>query len=74
VQATKAVTASSKHSHDRSEISAGAFDHGRHGIILCGARRLEWGFHALGEHVIKIKYLVGGFNTDVRIIHTAYIP
>jgi hypothetical protein len=63
-----------KHSDDRGEVATGVFDHGRHRIILCRPCWLEWGFHALGEHVIQIKHLAGGFITDVRIIHTAYIP
>jgi hypothetical protein len=30
--------------------------------------------HALGEYSIKIKYFVGGFISDVGIIHIGYVP
>jgi len=54
-----------------AKFATGVFDHGCQGIILClrGA-----GVGALGEHVIKIKYFVGSFITDVRIAHAVYVP
>ena len=63
-----------EHSHDRREVAAGVFDHGRHGIILCRAHQFAGLVATLGERIIKIKYLVGRFIADVCIIHTVYVP
>jgi hypothetical protein len=37
-------------------------------------RELLGAVNALRENVIKIKYFVGWFAADVRVIHARYVP